>query len=191
MLDYDREAPTYDDTRGGACRATAAAAELERLLPVGGTVLDVGGGTGIVTSVLAARGRRVLVADRSVGMLRLAGRRLPGRVLAGDATALPVRTASVRGIVIVWLLHLMPSAVDSVFAECARVLEPAGVLVCTVDKDASGRGESPDPSACDAVATVTATAARFGLAHCADGAFVGGSARPPPTYPVRAFRREG
>ena len=33
MLDYDREAPTYDDTRGGAARATAAAEAIERLLP--------------------------------------------------------------------------------------------------------------------------------------------------------------
>jgi ubiquinone/menaquinone biosynthesis C-methylase UbiE len=88
---YDTEAPVYDETRGGTDRAEAAADAIDSLVPGTGTALDVAGGTGIVSAELAARGWTVLVADASVGMLGVAASRLPGRVLAADAAALPVR----------------------------------------------------------------------------------------------------
>jgi ubiquinone/menaquinone biosynthesis C-methylase UbiE len=139
---YDAEAPAYDESRGGTARAHAAAAAIGRLVTdPPGTALDVAGGTGIVSAALVDRGWRVMVADASVGMLRLADQRLPGRALAADATRLPVRDASLDLVTAVWLLHLLviPSA-DAVLAEAARTLRPGGWFVTTVDKDlAQGR----------------------------------------------------
>jgi ubiquinone/menaquinone biosynthesis C-methylase UbiE len=135
VLDYDREAASYDATRGGPSRASAAATAVETLLPAGARdVLDVACGTGIVTALLRGPGRLVAGLDRSPGMLGVASRRMDGRVVLGDAAAMPVRSASVDVVVIVWLLHLLPSAAP-VIAEAARVLRPGGVLVTTVDKN--------------------------------------------------------
>jgi SAM-dependent methyltransferase len=153
-LSYDEEAEGYDATRGGDERAAAAAAAIEELLTGAGraatgqtpdagrgTALDVAGGTGIVSAELAARGWSVLVADASAGMLGVARRRLPGRVLQARADRLPVRTASVDLVTTIWLLHLLPVAgADRVVGEAARVLRPGGAFVTTVDKDlAHGR----------------------------------------------------
>ena len=64
MVDYDAEAATYDETRGGTARAQAAASAVAALLAPG-RVLDVGGGTGLVSLGLARRGVDVVVLDRS------------------------------------------------------------------------------------------------------------------------------
>ena len=83
----------YDESRGGADRAEGRGRAVARIAPPPGTLLDLGGGTGIVSAELAALGYDVLVADRSAGMLDLAARRLPGRVLRATADRLPVRDA--------------------------------------------------------------------------------------------------
>ncbi|RFU84857.1 class I SAM-dependent methyltransferase [Streptomyces triticagri] len=143
MIDYDAESASYDSSRGGEPRAAAAADAVERLLPQAtGTVLDLACGTGIVTRRLARPGRTVLGVDRSPGMLALAAQRLPRHVLLGDAGQLPLATASVDAVTLVWLLHLLPDAAP-VLAEAARVLRPGGVLITTVDK---GAGYFTEPS---------------------------------------------
>lgn len=139
MLDYDREAETYDATRGGEERAAAAATAIEQLLPPSTrTLVDLACGTGIVTRRLLQPdrhpARRVVGLDRSPGMLRSASRRLPQCVVLADATRLPIETASVDAVVIVWLLHLLSDAAD-VLGEAARVLRPGGVVITTVDKN--------------------------------------------------------
>jgi SAM-dependent methyltransferase len=135
VIDYNEEAGTYDESRGGESRAEAAAEAVERLLAdAAGTVLDIACGTGIVTRRLRRPGRTVLGVDRSPGMLALASSRLLSAVVLGDATRLPVRTGSVDAVVLVWLLHLLPDP-EPVLAEGARSLRPGGVLVTTVDKD--------------------------------------------------------
>ncbi|MBA2716783.1 MAG: hypothetical protein H0U51_06995, partial [Propionibacteriales bacterium] len=62
----------YDDTRGGQPRAEAAAAAIGSMLPSSRplTVVDVGGGTGIIADAVASAGRRFVVLDLSAGMLR-------------------------------------------------------------------------------------------------------------------------
>lgn len=135
MIDYNDEARDYDTSRGGEPRAQAAADALEQLLPQGPcTLLDVACGTGIVTRRLLRAERTVLGVDRSPGMLGLAAERVPGGVVCGDATRLPLASVSVDAVVSVWLLHLLPDPV-AVLTEAARVLRPGGVLITTVDKD--------------------------------------------------------
>jgi ubiquinone/menaquinone biosynthesis C-methylase UbiE len=114
------------------------------------TLIDVACGTGIVTQFLVRPTRNVIGVDQSHGMLHLASRRLPTRVILGDAARLPIETASVDAVVLIWLLHLLPDAA-LVLAEAARVLRPGGVLITTVDKDQAAFAVSSD------VATVTAS----------------------------------
>jgi len=139
MLDYDLEAADYDQTRGGAERARAAAGAVLELVPAGTRVLvDVACGTGIVSELLTAPDRMVLGVDPSAGMLELARPRLggDGRAMRGDATRLPLADGSVDAVTFMWLLHLLDEAVvTAAIAEAARVLRPGGVLVTTVNKN--------------------------------------------------------
>lgn len=162
MLDYDEEARDYDASRGGEPRARAAADAVERLLPQGPcTVLDIACGTGIVTGRLLRPGRTVVGVDRSPGMLGLAGGRVPGGVVRGDATRLPFASDAVDAVVIVWLLHLLPRP-EPVLAEAARVLRPGGVLITTVDKNDAYFAEDSD------IARVTADLRRRYAPHVPD-----------------------
>jgi 2-polyprenyl-3-methyl-5-hydroxy-6-metoxy-1,4-benzoquinol methylase len=67
-IDYAVEADRYDATRGGEERAEAAAAAITELVPHPGTLLDVAGGTGIVSNRMAARGHQVAVSDLIIEM---------------------------------------------------------------------------------------------------------------------------
>jgi SAM-dependent methyltransferase len=183
---YDREAGVYDRSRGGGARAAAAADAIERLLPATTrTLVDVGCGTGIVTTRLVAPERLVSGVDQSLGMLARAAGRLPGTALAGDAMRLPLRTASVNAVVVIWLLHLLADAAP-VIDEAARVLTGHGVLVTTVDKDQAAFAVASDVAEVteglrsgragertDGFERVTALAARHGLEPVAETSFVG------------------
>jgi demethylmenaquinone methyltransferase/2-methoxy-6-polyprenyl-1,4-benzoquinol methylase len=88
-------------------------------------VLDVGGGTGRGARAVDVPGATVV--DAAPGMLRVA--RSDGHpAVAGDATRLPVRTASVDAVLVVDALHHMPDH-GAVLAELRRVLRPGGVAV--------------------------------------------------------------
>jgi ubiquinone/menaquinone biosynthesis C-methylase UbiE len=190
---YDAEAPAYDESRGGQARGRAAATAVAELVSPGGRLLDVAGGTGIVSVELARLGWSVLVVDGSPGMLALAGTRLPGRVAAGHADRLPVADASVEVVTMVWLLHLLdvPTA-DRVLAEAARVLRPGGHLVTTVDKALAHGKVRRRPS--DHGERVEQVARRLGLGLVAGTSFRGRSVwgsrdGGDPVFPLLAFRK--
>ncbi|MFB6822668.1 class I SAM-dependent methyltransferase [Streptomyces virginiae] len=147
MLDYDGVAEGYDASRGGEARAAATVEAVERLLPTRtSALLDVACGTGIVTMHLERPGRTVLGVDRSRGMIDLASRRVPHRMMLGDATRLPIKSAKVDAVVLIWLLHLLDDA-GPVLAEGARVLRAGGVLLTTVDKDEAAFSAESDVAA--------------------------------------------
>jgi len=186
VLDYDREAPRYDASRGGDARADAAAGAIETLisaglavgeaagLAVGQTrIADVGCGTGIVTWRLARAGRSVIGIDRSAGMAAVAAGRLPGRITLGNVTRIPLGDRSVDVVTMVWLLHLLRAQdAAAAVAEAGRVLRPGGLLITTVGKNDAAFG-----GADDAAAIVGPVRARFDsgqtdrldLAHAAAG----------------------
>ena len=97
-------------------------------------VLDLGAGTGLATAQLKRRYRKALVValDLAAGMLRVARRQSrfwrPIRCLAGDATRLPLRDASVD-VVFSNLRLQWCEGLDAALAEIARVLKPGGLLL--------------------------------------------------------------
>jgi SAM-dependent methyltransferase len=202
VIDYDREASTYDSTRGGDERASAVAAAVSRLLSSSGSLLDVACGTGIVTARLAA-GRPVLGIDRSRGMLSVAAARLPGRVLRGDAARLPVASDAFDAVLMVWLLHLLPDPLP-VLNEAARVAGPGGRVITTVDKGAAMFAQPSDvaevtarwrqahsPQAADRYSLVASALEQRGLRPAGESTFPGiGQGRSPAQWrtAVRAGR---
>lgn len=190
---YDAEAGVYDETRGGVDRARAAAETVTRLAPATGRLLDVAGGTGIVSAELAAHGYDVFVTDLSPGMLQVAAGRLPGRQVVASADRLPVADGAVDLVTMIWLLHLLPvPAADAALTEAARVLRPGGFVITTVDKDlAHGRVRRTGADAADRVAHV---ARGLGLQFTGQDSFSGWStwgsvSGGDPVFPVAAYRK--
>jgi ubiquinone/menaquinone biosynthesis C-methylase UbiE len=124
---FDRVASRYDATRGGPARGRQIGMDVHRWL-VAGPVLEIGVGTGLVAAELFARGHQVVGVDLSAPMLAVARERLPGRVLRGDALALPIATGSVGNVVIAAVLHLVDD-LRLALTEAARVLAADGRLV--------------------------------------------------------------
>jgi len=103
--------------------------EVVRLTPA--VAVDLGCATGRGAAALAARypTARVLGIDSSRGMLRTAAASTGEavRLIAGDATALPLRAASVE---LVLANLVLPSCrPERLFAEAARVLTEGGALM--------------------------------------------------------------
>lgn len=117
---FDQLAPGWN-TRAGEQRLDAVHDALERgPLPKGGTWLELGSGTGLMTAALAKRADVVLAVDLSEQMLRLAPAHVAPRLRA-DGAALPVPPGSVDVLVAI-NAFLFP-------AEAARVLAADGALL--------------------------------------------------------------
>nr|WP_240746935.1 class I SAM-dependent methyltransferase [Cryptosporangium phraense] len=91
----------------------------------GRRVLDLGAGTGKLTTVLASVGAEVVAVEPDPAML--AELRLPGvRTLAGSAERIPLPDGSVDAVLAGHSMHWFDLAVAG--PEIARVLAPGGVL---------------------------------------------------------------
>jgi SAM-dependent methyltransferase len=144
---FDRVADSYDATRGGAERATAAADDVREHLPPG-LVLEIGTGTGIVAEALLASAPQVTGlagVDISAPMLAHAARRIPGRALRASALRLPFGPATFDAVVAVHLLHLVPD-LGATLAEAARVLRPGGRFVAVHGRPVHDRDDDLDAS---------------------------------------------
>ncbi|QYG91926.1 class I SAM-dependent methyltransferase [Iamia sp. SCSIO 61187] len=130
---YDAVADAYEATFGDELAAKPA--DRARLAAfaaaVGDPVVDLGCGPGQVGAAVRDGGRSVLGLDFSPAMARLAAARL-GAATAGDLRALPVRSASVAGVVAFYaLIHLRREELATGVAEIARVLRPGGRALLT------------------------------------------------------------
>jgi SAM-dependent methyltransferase len=98
-------------------------------LPVGGLVADLGCGPGVDATRLAAAGFAVVGMDLSLGMLKVAGRKLSGQLAQADLRELPIRSGSLDGV---WcsaaLLHVPVADTGRVLGEIRRALRPSGHL---------------------------------------------------------------
>jgi len=112
----------------------ALVAAVSARLPEGGTVVDVGTGTGALALAIAARrpDARVVAVDADPEVLAIAsGKPGAGAVdwREGLAGRLPLRDREAHAAVASLLLHhLRPDAKRAALADLRRVLEPGGVL---------------------------------------------------------------
>ena len=105
---------------------------LERLAPrTGERILDIGCGTGRLTSEIRSRmpGTRVVGVDRSLAMLAEAHRHAREFILAqADATRLPLRDGTFDAVFSTATFHWVPDHA-ALFAEIHRVLASGGRLI--------------------------------------------------------------
>ncbi len=132
---YDTVADDYasafaDDLRELPVDVETLVAALSHMEP-GGSVLDLGCGPGQVGAFLAGCGAPVIGVDLAPRMVALAARRnkvIP--YLCADMRALPLRTATLNGVVAYYSVqHIGRSELPGVLGELRRVLADAGLLV--------------------------------------------------------------
>ncbi len=119
-----------------AGRLFQLARAVRQLALPGGELLDLGCGSGELARHLAASGYQVTGCDIAPTMLSqaaLADERRAVRWVRLEPCwqALPFAEASLDAVVSASVLEYVPDP-GAVLAECARVLRPGGVLVCTV-----------------------------------------------------------
>jgi ubiquinone/menaquinone biosynthesis C-methylase UbiE len=123
---YDDVAETYE--RVHAARFGEVASDLVQLagLDAGAAVLDIGTGTGVAAQVAAEAGARVVGADESIGMLRVARRERPKvPVAAAEVIDLPFAPATFDVVLGSFVLAHF-TKVDTALFDVARVLKPGG-----------------------------------------------------------------
>ena len=115
---YDRLIPSPDADR------------LERLLklPVAGSFLDAGGGTGRASARFSAQAEPVIVSDLSLPMLKQAKRKAGLVPLQAHAERLPFADESFDRVLVVDALHHFCDAQEAI-ADLLRVLKPGGRMV--------------------------------------------------------------
>lgn len=119
--------------------------ELLQYLPDGGTLLDIGSGTGVYTTELAPFFERVYALDLQPAMHRQYRERgVPENVslLSADAGAIPLTSDCVDGAFSTMTYH--ESASEDALLSLARVLAPGGSVV-VVDWSRAGNGEAGPP----------------------------------------------
>ena len=98
-------------------------------LPAGSSVLDVGGGTGVLAAYLArASGCSVTVLDRDPLAIEQASSRGGVSAVLGDAAAMPFVAASFDAAVFIDAFHHITDQ-QSAVRETARVLRPGGLVL--------------------------------------------------------------
>lgn len=97
-------------------------------LPVPGRLLDAGGGTGRVSSLLRPKVGGVVVADLSEGMLRQARGKGGIETVRTRTERLPFPDGAFARVIVIDALHHF-SRMEEAIAELIRVLEPGGRIL--------------------------------------------------------------
>ena len=119
----------YDALQILAGRPIVAAALRRWLRGVDGTVLDVGGGTGQLKTLLPRHARHFCLDVDRRKLARYAAKFDDAVAIGGDALCLPVRSTCLeRAAFVAVSHHLADDQFDVALAELARVLRPNGVL---------------------------------------------------------------
>ncbi|HZV83046.1 MAG TPA: metalloregulator ArsR/SmtB family transcription factor [Geobacteraceae bacterium] len=131
---FDRHARQWDDLARTLLPVPDYREKLLAMVPTGGSVVEVGVGTGGLLPALAARGGRIIGVDHSPAMLEEARRRLSMAGIAGielrlgEMNHLPLPDGSIDCILLNMVLH-HAAAPAEVLSGIRRVLAPGGTLV--------------------------------------------------------------
>lgn len=144
------EITAYYDEGGEVRRLAVGAGRLEflrtwdvltrELPPPPGTVLDVGGATGVYAGPLAAAGYDVHLVDPVVSQVDIAATRPGVTATVGDALALEHGDATVDVVLLLGPLYHLTDRSERMMAwrEAARVVRPGGLVVAaTISRFAS------------------------------------------------------
>jgi SAM-dependent methyltransferase len=131
---HDKVAPGYDDWFVNPLQYVLLHAELVEQVtrvfaPDGGTLVEIGAGTGAMALPLSRKGYDILAVDTSDGMLARLKDKCPAiRTLNADASSvLPIEPQSVGCVLISQALHHIPDK-TGVIVEARRILRPGGML---------------------------------------------------------------
>jgi DNA-binding transcriptional ArsR family regulator len=131
---FDSVGPEWDALRKVFNDDALRARAIDRLVPRGLQVADVGTGTGILAVELHRLGLSVIAIDNSSRMLDAARTKLRAagiddvELRAGDAGALPLADAEVDAAFAHMVLHYLPSPGEAV-REMGRAIRPGGTVV--------------------------------------------------------------
>jgi SAM-dependent methyltransferase len=131
-VDFSCNASIYD-RRHGAILALDIARKLVSIgeLPPGGSVLDIGAGTGRVAIAFAILGYKTVALEPALPMLNeLRHKTIEGKVyaVAGEAERLPFRAGSFDAVILARVLYLMTDW-HAVLQQACDVLKPNGTLL--------------------------------------------------------------
>ncbi|MDF2179919.1 methyltransferase domain-containing protein [Aliiglaciecola sp. CAU 1673] len=129
---FSRAAPRYDQI--AQVQWQIALDALNKVQRVPGTLLDIGAGTGRVTTRLRDKADKVLALDIAEGMARFAQNTHGLSALVADAENLPLQQSSIDGVFSCMALQWC-RPMDKVLAELRRVMKPKAkaLLVLMVD----------------------------------------------------------
>lgn len=128
---YDIIGDSYNTNRTADERTVKIIIDLLNL-PVDKLIVDIGAGTGNYTNALANSGYRLFAVEPSEIMRKQAVLNSNVKWTAGLAESLPLRDASMDGVVIVLALHHF-SNIRSAAEEVARVCPDGPLVVLTMD----------------------------------------------------------
>lgn len=143
---FDDEAATWDDDPGHEKRQVAVAQAIEKAvtLTAGMSAVDVGGGTGRLSILLAGRVASVVVTDPSAGMVQVAQERIDAAGLGGRLRAVQADLTTDRldgSYDVAWssmALHHVED-VDRLLRSVAGLLVDGGRLaIADLDEDPDG-----------------------------------------------------
>ncbi len=97
-------------------------------MPVGGTVLDVGGGTGRIAQFLCGPASQVLVVDESMRMLEEAGKKSSLHPVCAPAEQMPFPDCCFDRIIMVDAFHHVGDQ-RATASELWRLIQPGGRIV--------------------------------------------------------------
>jgi SAM-dependent methyltransferase len=147
-LDYDNDSAGYDDH---PYPATSHGAFIDRLLattPPGGVVLDAPCGTGRHFGRVREAGRRIVGADQSSGMLRVAERRgLADELLQIGLQELAFEHRFDAAMTVDAMEHIPPEDWPLVLHNLARSVVAGGSLYLTVEEVDDARIEEAEDTA--------------------------------------------
>ncbi|MGH2351799.1 MAG: class I SAM-dependent methyltransferase [Chloroflexota bacterium] len=131
---YDGLAPHYDSSIAAHVAAHYRRKRVDlvrRLVRPGGTVLDVGCGTGTLAADIRAAGYDVYGVDASTGMLAQLGAQGRGRPVTSFGERLPFASDAFDLVITVATLHHIsdPGRIAQTIGEMCRVTRPGGHVV--------------------------------------------------------------